>query len=184
MADICIIVIDMQNDFLSDWDTDLRAVLVGNVNRLVHEARAQNIPVLWVRQEFAPDLSDAFLEIKDRNISITIQGTKGAELHSDLARDPKDEVIIKKRYSAFFQTELDAVLQKLGTRTIVLAGVNTHACIRMAAIDAYQRDLRVIIAEDCVGSRDEHHAQVSLDYMNNKIAKVRDLETVLSTLRS
>ena len=46
----------------------------------------------------------------------------------------------KKRYSAFFKTGLDQTLDLLKPVVLVLAGVNTHACVRMTAIDAYQRD--------------------------------------------
>ena len=58
-----------------------------------------------------------------------------------------------------------------GVECITLAGVNTHAYIRMAAIDAYQRDIRVTIARDCVGTCDEEHGRVSLEYMNGKIGR-------------
>lgn len=56
--------------------------------------------------------------------------------------------------------------------TIILAGVNTHACIRTTAIDAYQRDWKVILAADCVDSYDREHHQISLRYMQDKIARV------------
>ncbi|WP_455872734.1 isochorismatase family protein [Rhizobium yanglingense] len=62
-------------------------------------------------------------------------------------------------------------------------GINTHACIRMAAIDAYQRDLRVVLAQECINSYNEEHARVSLDYMNGKIAKVAAVAEIIDTLR-
>ncbi|MGA7401137.1 MAG: isochorismatase family protein, partial [Candidatus Sulfotelmatobacter sp.] len=57
-----------------------------------------------------------------------------------------DPVLIKKRYSAFYQTELDQLLHRLQPDAIILAGINTHACIRVTAIDAYQRDWETIVA--------------------------------------
>jgi isochorismate hydrolase len=62
----------------------------------------------------------------------------------------------------------------------VLAGVNTHACVRMTAIDAYQRDLDVIIPREAVGSYDRDHADMSLRYMEGAIAQVRPLAEVMS----
>ena len=53
---------------------------------------------------------------------------------------PWDPVIVKKRYSAFSKTDLEDVLQRLMPDELVLAGINTHACVRTTAIDAYQRD--------------------------------------------
>jgi isochorismate hydrolase len=64
------------------------------------------------------------------------------------------------------------VLLEKGIGSLVIAGINTHACVRMAAIDAYQRDMRVILASEAIDSYDEDHARVSLRYMNGKIARV------------
>ncbi len=54
----------------------------------------------------------------------------------------------------------------------MIAGINTHACVRMAAIDAYQRDMRVNLASEAIDSYDEDHARVSLSYMDGKMVRV------------
>ncbi|NEJ11056.1 isochorismatase family protein, partial [Rhizobium leguminosarum] len=109
-------------------------------------------------------------EMRDNDIKIAIEGTRGAQLHADLDWNPNDVTIIKKRYSAFFKTELEDLLEEFGVGELVLCGINTHACISMAAIGAYQRDFRVVLAEECIDSYNEEHARVSLDYRNGKIA--------------
>lgn len=149
-----------------------RLQLVANTNLLVRAFRAKRLPVLWVRQEFAADLHDAFLEMRANNVSITIAGTPGCELLPELECLPRDAVIVKKRYSAFFGTDLDARLSKMRPEALVIAGVNTHACVRMTAIDAYQRDYEVIVAADCVASGDEQHHDVTLRYLDGNIARV------------
>jgi len=58
---------------------------------------------------------------------------------------PDDAVLVKKRYSAFFGTDLDTLLSTIQPDVLVIAGVNTHAYVRMTAIDAYQRDYDVIV---------------------------------------
>jgi bifunctional isochorismate lyase/aryl carrier protein len=73
---------------------------------------------------------------------------------------------------------LDALLQKLGTDRIILAGVNTHACIRVAAIDAYQRDFEVVIVRECVASKDARHHDVTLDYLDEGVARLASLSEV------
>jgi maleamate amidohydrolase len=65
---------------------------------------------------------------------------------------------------------------------LVLAGVNTHACVRTTAIDAYQRDYDVVIIRDCVASYDPEHHDVSLRYMDGKIARVVSLRAFLAEL--
>ena len=173
----------MLNDFLDRWEPDRLSRLIDSTNHLIAAFRSSGCPVIWVRQSFKPDLSDAFLEMRDRRIAVTIEGTRGAEVHANLNRESADKVITKKRYSAFFGTDLDEVLSAFDVKRITLAGVNTHACIRMAAIDAYQRDMRVTIAGDCVDSYDAEHGCVSLAYMDGKIATVATNEIIIDSLK-
>ena len=165
-----LIVIDMLNDFFLHVEAEQRARLVAAVNELVNLFRTADAPVIWVRQEFEPDLRDAFPEMRAKGIHINIKGTPGCEILDELALAPSDPVIVKKRYSAFFGTPLDDLLNQLNPNAIVLAGVNTHACIRTTAIDAYQRDWPVILASDCIASYDQEHHDVTLRYLKDKIA--------------
>jgi nicotinamidase-related amidase len=178
----CLLVIDLQNDFLGQWAAGKVDALVRNTNRLVSAFRRSGLPVIWIRQQFRADLSDASLEMRDRGVPIVIEGTKGAQLLDGLDWRPADGTIIKTRYSAFFKTDLEQRLTEIGAHELVLCGVNTHACIRVAAIDAYQRDFRVVLAEDCIGSYDDEHARVSLDYMNGKIARVATVAEITRAL--
>jgi nicotinamidase-related amidase len=184
MTKRALVIIDLINDYLDRWDADKAVRLISNANELARTFRRTGQPVMWVRQEFKPDLSDAFLEMRDNDIKVAIQGTRGAQLHADLDYHPNDVTIIKTRYSAFFKTELEGILQELGVSELVLCGINTHACIRMAAIDAYQRDLRVVLAEECIDSYNEEHARVSLEYMDGKIAKVTAVAAIIAALHT
>jgi maleamate amidohydrolase len=168
-----LIVIDMLNDYWAGRDAARRDSLVAAINHLAAMMRTHAHPVIWVRQEFEPDLSDAFPEMRAKEIYLTIKGTEGCQLLPSLAVAPSDPIVVKKRYSAFFGTGLDQLLARLAPDTLILAGINTHACIRTTAIDAYQRDWPVILALDCIDSYDREHHEVSLRYMRNKIAAVR-----------
>jgi isochorismate hydrolase len=81
-------------------------------------------------------------------------------------------VVIKKRYSAFYETDLDQLLRRLRPDALILAGINTHACVRVTAIDGYQRDWEIVVAEECVDSYDREHHDISMKYMKDKIATV------------
>lgn len=177
-----LIVIDMLRDFLSSWEPDRKEKLVQSINELVGVMRSFSPPVIWVRQEFEPDLRDAFPEMRTKGIRITIRGTPGCEILSELAVAPSDIVTIKKRYSAFYGTTLDATLARLEPDAVILAGINTHACIRTTAIDAYQRDWPVILASDCIDSYDRQHHEISLRYMRDKIAALMTNEEIRSLL--
>ena len=177
-----LLVIDMLNDFLNPWIGPRRDQLIAATNELVQIIRKASRPVIWVRQEFEPDLHDAFPEMRAKRIPITIRGTQGAQIVSQLEVSPSDSTIIKKRYSAFFNTDLDKILLRFNPDTLVLAGINTHACIRTTAIDAYQRDWPVVLATDCIDSYDSEHHQVSLKYMKDKIATLmtnREIRSIL-----
>jgi len=175
MRRTALIVIDMLVDFFEKVPelAAQRERLVGGINLLAHNFREVGQPVIWVRQEFKPDLSDAFLDMRRRQVAVTIAGTEGSQILPELQRDPADHVIVKKRYSAFFRTPLDDLLATLDPTTLVIAGVNTHACIRTTAIDAYQRDFDVAIATECVGSYDAGHHAMTLGYIDGRIARLR-----------
>ena len=140
-----LLIIDELVDYLDRWPQAERAKLVDAIRSLVEVFRARGLPVIWVRQEFEPDLSDAFLEMRRENISITIKGTPGCRIIPELVPLADETEVIKKRFSAFFRMLCRSIelLSGHGADTAVLAGINTHACVRMAAIDAYQRDLEV-----------------------------------------
>ena len=171
-----LLIIDMLNDsFLSEQLIAKRAELCDSINKLLNFARENQFHIIWVRQEFKADLSDAFLEMRDENINMYIEGTFGSKILEELEQMGNEHEIIKKRYSAFFHTELDDLLKRLNPSFLVLAGVNTHACIRTAAIDAYQLDYRVQIISDCVASPDQRHHDVTLDYLE-RISRVVTLD--------
>lgn len=177
-----LLVIDMCNDFFKDGALfEKRADLVNSVNALVHRAHNSNIPIIWIRQEFEPDLSDAFLSMRKTNHSITIKGTGGEEILTELNKKNTDYEIIKKRYSGFFNTGLDNLLRELGIKTLIFSGINTHACIRTTAIDAYQRDYEVVIAKEAVASYDRIHHDITLEYLSKSIARVLPVSQIVLT---
>jgi nicotinamidase-related amidase len=176
-----ILAVDMVRDMFAREELGRqRSSIVEAINRLIDSARRAGDHVVWIRQEHAPDLSDAPLEFRRRDSHIAIAGTPGAELLPELDISPRDHVVIKKRYSGFFETDLDEYLRRAQITKLVVGGVMTHACIRMTAIDAYQRDYDVVIVRDCVGSWDQEHHEVSLRYMDGKIGRVVSLEEFLA----
>jgi nicotinamidase-related amidase len=94
-----LLIIDMLNDsFLSEQLIAKRAELCDSINKLLHFARENQFHILWVRQEFKADLSDAFLEMRDENINMYIEGTFGSKILEELQQMSDEREIIKKRY--------------------------------------------------------------------------------------
>ena len=166
----------MINDcFIHESLAESRKSLCASINDLLAFARRRQFSVFWVRQEFDASLCDAFTGMKAQGVSLYIRGTTGPQLLDEFTPIDEEYEIIKKRYSMFFGTELDDRLTKLNPSELILAGVNTHACIRMAALDAFQRDYKTSIIEECVDSYDKVHHRISLDYLNRGIATVMSL---------
>jgi nicotinamidase-related amidase len=166
-----LIIIDLLQDFFKDGLlAEHRKKLVASVNELVDVAHEKNMPVIWIRQEYAADLSDAPLYNRKNKKPTTIKGTDGCKLLPELHYLEGDYAIIKKRYSAFFETDLEETLRQLGIDTVIIAGVNTMTCVRTSAIDAYQRDFEVILALDCVDSYDVQQHENSIKYLQYAVA--------------
>ena len=169
---IALLIIDMQKDYFgSEKLQSCKASLIANINSLALIARSKTIPVIWVRQEMKADMSNASIGDRKEGRPFVVTGTEGAQLLDVLQKQKDDYEIIKTRYSPFYQTELEDLLKKLGIDTLILSGINTHACVRMAAIDGYERDYNIILATDCANSYDEEHHRVSVKYLTQRIAR-------------
>lgn len=83
-----------------------------------------------------------------------LAGSPGTEIIPALYADGDLVVRGKKRYSAFYATELEFLLRGLGVDTLILAGINTTTCILCTAFEATNRDFRVVVASDAVDSMD------------------------------
>lgn len=176
--------VDLLEDFFTEPPLSLRrAELARAANNLAALARERAAPVIWVRQEFAPDLSDAFLSMRKTGRRVTIEGTKGCQILAELDRMPHDHEIVKKRYSAFFGTGLDELLRTLGCTHLVVCGVNTHACVRTTAVDAYQRDYEVLLARDAIASYDDEYHRESMRYLEHSIGTALSNSELAAFLR-
>jgi len=171
-----LVVLDLLEDFFDEglWPESVlpaaRASLAERTNQLTGACRAAGVPVIWVRQEFRADLTDAFPHMRRQDRRYTIAGTAGCQILRELQVHPADTVMLKTRFSAFFRTGLEDMLKTQGIQNLILAGITTAWCVRSTAVDAYQRDINVIVAADCVASfTAEDHAN-SVKAMDGYIA--------------
>ncbi len=171
-----VVVIDLLRDFFDPeiWPDSLipqsRQSLVKNTNELVSYCRSKQVTVIWFKQEFKPDLSDAFLHMRRSGKKYTISGTDGCEILPELDVLPEDYILFKSRFSAFFRTRLDELLGKHDINQLILAGITTAWCIRSTAVDAYQRDYDIFIAKDCIAAFNEKDHRDSVQAMDGYIA--------------
>lgn len=89
---------------------------------------------------------------KPRQSGKNVEGSVYAEILPDLAPVNDEPVVTKKRYSGFFQTDLELVLRGLEVRTLFLCGVNTNNCVLATVYDGFSRDFRLVVLADACGS--------------------------------
>jgi ureidoacrylate peracid hydrolase len=176
-ARTALIVVDMQNDFGSKGGMFDRAGIdiseiqktVGPTARVLASARKAGIKVIYLKMAFRPDLSDAgphdspawINHLERLNVGKTIKAPNGkesrilirdtwnTEILKELAPEPDDIVIYKNRFSGFYQTELDAILKRMGIRHLVVTGCTTSVCVDSTIRDAMFRDYRCVLLADC-----------------------------------
>lgn len=96
---------------------------------------------------------------RPRQSGKNVEGSIYAEILPELAPQRDEPVVVKRRYSAFYGTDLEMVLRGLHTQTIFVLGVNTNNCVLATVYDAFSRDLRIVVVADACGSMngDEYH---------------------------
>ncbi|WP_431796156.1 cysteine hydrolase family protein [Microbacterium enclense] len=142
---------------------DGRAERAPRVRDLIATCRENGVPVVFIQEVHKASLVDIGRELDGAEEVHCIEGDPGTELASWLQPRPEEFVIRKRRYSAFFATELELVLKSYRADTVLLVGGLTDVCIHYTAIDAHQHDYRVRVLTDCVAgsSRPAHDAALT-----------------------
>ena len=162
MANV-VLVIDMLRGFMEEGNPlycGARARrIIPAIGNLLERERASGATIFYICDQHDPD----DLEFK-MFPPHCVAGTAGSEVIPELARYP-GEVIPKKRYSAFFGTDLEKRLQKLKTEKIIVCGVCTDICVCHTVANARNRDYVVEVPVDCVASFDEKAHHFALEHM-------------------
>ena len=167
---VCILVIDMLKDFVLEGaplEVPKAREIVPNIRFLLEEARKRKIPVVYVCD--AHNEGDGEFDLWPAH---AVKGTRGAEVIDEIKPQKGDYVVEKRRYSGFYETDLDLTLRELGVRKLVVTGILTNVCVQYTVADAYFRGYEVVVLSDCTAStRDEDH-EYSLGHMQ-RIFKAR-----------
>ncbi len=163
MAD-AVIVTDMLRCFMEPghplYVGDKARDIIPNVQRLLERELARGSRIFFICDNHDPD----DLEFK-MFPPHCIVGTPEAEVIPELARYP-GQIIRKKRYSGFFNTDLEAQLRAIKPGKLIICGVLTDICVMHTAADARNRDYPVEVPVDCVASPDEKAHQFALEHID------------------
>ncbi|MEG6615330.1 isochorismatase family cysteine hydrolase [Peptococcaceae bacterium 1198_IL3148] len=156
-----LVVIDMLKDFI-DQDGALCTGpagenIVGFIQDKIQEFRKQGHPIIFICDHHQPDDKEF-----DMFPPHCIADTEGGNIIAQLAVEKGDKIIQKRRYSAFFGTELDLYLREKGVQEIFLVGVCTNICVLYTAADARNLAYKVNIYRDGVASFDAAAHQFAL----------------------
>jgi len=179
-ARTAVLVVDMLNDF---FKPDGAMVLEGGdvlyepIDRLLVHARSAEMPVFWLNQALYPE--DKLFE---KRVVHCLEGTWGAEIVDDLSFGEDDVIIAKRRYSGFFQTDLDLHLRERDIRHLVVTGVVTNICVRSTVNDAFFLGYDVYVPRDCVMATSEEHQETHLYDIDTHYGTVLELDALLAEL--
>ena len=162
MAD-AVLVIDMLRGFLEEGYPLYGGVkvrqIIPNVQRLLKKEISKGSKIFFICDNH--DADDPEFKMFPPHC---IAGTKESEVIPELKELP-GEIIPKKRYSAFYGTDLEKWLEKLKPGKLIVCGVLTNICVMHTVADARNRDYKVEIPVDCVASIDEVAHRFALEHM-------------------
>lgn len=175
----------MLNDFVSGALKIARAQnIIPNLQLLIVAARKNNVPVIYSNDAHFPQ----DVEVARKWGHHAIKGTPGAQVIDELKPDEtKDYIVEKRTYSSFYETGLDLILRSLykgeGAKTVVLAGLHTHICIRHAAADAFFRGYNIVVAKDGVEAFTGRDHEQGLKYLTNVYnAKLMTVQEIIQDI--
>ena len=113
---------------------------------------------------------------------VQIDGSRGAEIISELTPQPGDRVIRKWRPSAFFRTDLEVFLGARRIDTLLCCGTSVSGCVRATVTDAFMRDIRCMVIRECVADRSEAVFEANLFDLHQKYAEVTSLSEALTCI--
>ena len=122
--------------------------IIPNLQRLVSFAREAGFPLIFANDSYLE--TDFVFQSLIKPHAIT--GTRGAEVIDELKPQDSDIVLPKRRFSAFFRTDLDFTLRRLEIDTIAVGGVTTEVCICTTVMDGITNGFRAIFLSDCCAS--------------------------------
>jgi maleamate amidohydrolase len=179
-----LLVVDMNNAFVDDrfpLGCASGPACAQAIAPLIAAARESGVPVIYSTGKPAANPAERGLWKSTGRAPDPGLGDPH-EIVPELAPQPGESVIAKRRPSAFFGTELASLLTYHGTDSVVLCGMVTSGCIRATAVDAFSHNLRVIVPEECVADRARVPHAVALFDIHMKYGDVIPAAEALAAL--
>jgi N-formylmaleamate deformylase len=182
-----IVVVDLSRGFTEPQfatGSDLSGQVAATAE-LIAAGRPHGVPTIFTTIAYEANLHDggAWLE-KASGLGILQLGSELVEIDPRLPREPQDSVVVKKGASAFFGTNLHALLAAQRVDTVILCGATTSGCVRASAVDAVQYGYPTLVPREAVGDRAAPPHEANLFDIQAKYADVIPLAEALAYLRA
>jgi ureidoacrylate peracid hydrolase len=175
-----VLVVDMLNEFLEQGGKMVLEgghVLYAPIRELLDAAHRAGVPVFWLNQTLHP--GDKLFE---KRVVHCIAGSWGAQVVDALPKGPEDITVPKRRYSGFFQTDLDLYLRERKIESVIVTGVVTNICVRSTIHDAFFLGYDVVVPVECVAATSPMQQESSLYDIETHYGTVTTLDEVLGQL--
>ena len=188
-----LLIIDVQNGFVSKggsydllgMDTSRYCQVIPKIKELLDLCRYNTIPVFYtqaVRESSGIDLLTRAHQILPKSREerimkkpICVRGTWDADIVDEVAPMPGDHVVIKRRDSAFHDTEIKVWLSSLGIDTLIFSGIDTSICVESSLRDAFNIGYDVVLISDATISNNKKHYESTIDNIKDYYGLVMDL---------
>jgi nicotinamidase-related amidase len=151
---------------------------------LIDQARASDIPVIFVQEVHHPSKVDFGRELDgDEDVHCLEDDPRTEIAVKEMDFRPNDFLIRKRRYSAFFGTDLEILLKGLGVSTLIMCGGLTDVCVHYTFVDGHQHDYFCRVVEDCAAgsSTEAHNASLkAMEYLQT--GAIRSKSEIMSAM--
>lgn len=183
MSRTALIVVDMVKDFTQPdgavFYPENRQVLP-RIVEAVNRCRTHGVLIIYMRHSYRRGKVEKNLA---HMRPCCMEGTGGDELDPLLPVDEETDYVIKKRrFSAFFGTDLEMVLRENGVENLIIVGTKTNCCIRATVTDAHYLGYEPIVLRDCVATNSDTVNQVHLEDIQKYMGSVITSQELFSML--
>lgn len=172
-----LLVIDLQNYFYRFIQPVLK-----NIQRVIQSCREKGIPIIFTQHGHTDVTLDGGV-LREWWGQVILQGTKDWKFIPEMEIHSGDTIIQKKRYSAFYETDLEKILHGKGIQDLIITGVMTNLCCETTARDAFMRDFRVFFLIDGTATGREDHHLATLKNLGYGFAYLLTCEELIRDLK-
>ncbi len=184
MDNSALLMIDMQKGFLHPdgtmyWE-DTESV-IQNCLKALHTARQNKILIIHTQDQHRK----GFKDFENYHVpEHCLEGSFDAEYAEGFGPISESGTLelglIKRRYSAFFSTDLNMILRENDIKFLYVAGVKTNVCVRATIQDAYGLGFQVRLIQEATSSNRKHLAKASLEDIERYMGKVIKIDEFLN----